>query len=136
LGFSETPGPSRDDPESPVDPSRDEPSEGIDPFEAFAEIQSRVARERAGRDPSIWLPGQEELDQEPIDPARETGFSVDARRLRGTPQVGVRLRQTDFHRLCRAAEIYGVRPTTLARMMILRGVKAILDAELRDKGIG
>jgi hypothetical protein len=38
--------------------------------------------------------------------------------------------------LKRAAEIYGVRPTTMARMMILRGVKAILDAELRDKGVG
>src|SRR5689334_4753335 len=81
------------------------------------------------RDPAIWLPGGSELDQDPTRPELETRYSVDARRLKGTPQVGVRLRQTDFHRLCRAAEIYGVRPTTMARMMILRGVKAILDAE-------
>ena len=76
-----------------------------------------------------------EPDDDRIDPL-ETQYSVDARRLKGTPQVGVRLRQSDFHRLSRAAEIYGVRPTTMARMMILRGVKAILDAELRDKGVG
>jgi hypothetical protein len=88
------------------------------------------------RDPAIWLPGGRELDQDPTRPELETRYSVDAHRLKGTPQVGVRLRQTDFHRLCRAAEIYGVRPTTMARMMILRGVKAILDAELRDKGVG
>jgi hypothetical protein len=102
---------------------------------AFSEAPA-PAREKARRDPALWLPGGSELDQDPTRPELETRYSVDARRLKGTPQVGVRLRQTDFHRLCRAAEIYGVRPTTMARMMILRGVKAILDAELRDKGVG
>ena len=33
-------------------------------------------------------------------------------------------------RLLQAAELYGVRPTTLARMMVVRGVNAIHDAEL------
>ena len=46
----------------------------------------------------------------------------------------MRLRPTDFERLRRVAELYGVRPTTLARMMVIRGVGAILDAELRRKG--
>ena len=108
----------------------------MDPFEAFARVRAKVSRERAGRDPAIWLPGESELDQAPTDPARETRYSVDAHRLKGTPQVGVRLRQTDFARLHKAAELYGVRPTTLARMMILRGVRAILDADLRQNGIG
>ena len=30
--------------------------------------------------------------------------------------------------------LHGVRPTTLARMMVIRGVKAIFDAELARKG--
>jgi hypothetical protein len=48
--------------------------------------------------------------------------------------VGVRLRPRDFERLGRAADLYGVRRTTLARMMIIRGVNAILEAELRRDG--
>jgi hypothetical protein len=46
----------------------------------------------------------------------------------------LRLRPRHYERLRRAASLYGVRPTTLARMMVVRGVNAILDAELeRDR---
>ncbi len=65
---------------------------------------------------------------------RETRFSGDSYGGRGNPQVSVRLRPSDFKRLRRAADLYGVRPTTLARMMVIRGVGAILDAELRRSG--
>jgi hypothetical protein len=82
-----------------------------------------------------WLPGGNDLDQERGLPAdSETRFNRDAWGGRGNPQVSIRLRPFDFRRLRRAAELYGVRPTTLARMMVIRGVNAILDAELRRDG--
>jgi hypothetical protein len=112
-------------------------SGGIDPFEAFARAESENAAERQSekekRDPAIWLPGPDDLDHEPGPPDSETGFSRDRWR-RGNPQVSLRLRPLDFDRLRRAADLYGVRPTTLARMMVIRGVRAILDAELRKHG--
>lgn len=112
-------------------------SGGIDPFEAFARAESENAAERQSpkekRGPAIWLPGPDDLDHEPGQPDSETGFSRDRWR-RGNPQVSVRLRPLDFDRLRRAADLYGVRPTTLARMMVIRGVRAILDAELRQHG--
>jgi hypothetical protein len=107
----------------------------MDPYEAFAKAASKSQSDKAKRDPAIWLPGGDVLDEErglPED--RETRFSGDAWGGRGNPQVSIRLRPYDFQRLRQAAELYGVRPTTLARMMVIRGVKAILDAELRREG--
>jgi hypothetical protein len=108
--------------------------ERIDPFQAFAEVAAKARDEKARREPVVWLPGGDHLDLEPIDESRETGFSADSYRGRGNPQVSVRLRPLDFDRLRRASQLYGVRPTTLARMMVIRGVRAILDAELYRRG--
>jgi hypothetical protein len=122
-------------PERPSEAPTDQDDERIDPYVAYAQAASK-AREReksAGR-PGIWLPGPEELDREPGLEDRETRFSRDAYGGRGNPQVSVRLRPRDFRRLREAADLYGVRPTTLARMMVIRGVTAILDAELRRDG--
>jgi hypothetical protein len=109
----------------------------MDPFEAFAQSAAKIAaereREKERRDPAIWLPGSDELDQDLGPPDSETGFSRDRWR-RGNPQVSLRLRPLDFDRLRRAADLYGVRPTTLARMMVIRGVRAVLDADLRKQG--
>ena len=43
-------------------------------------------------------------------------------------QVNVKLRGDEKADLDRAARRYGVAPTTLARMLVTRGVRAILDA--------
>jgi hypothetical protein len=130
---SEQPPPSAEVPESA--PSRDGDEERIDPFQAFAEVSAKVRTEKERREPVIWLPGENELDREEGTlPEAETRFSADSYGGRGNPQVSVRLRPSDFERLRRAAELYGVRPTTLARMMVIRGIRAILDAELNRKG--
>jgi hypothetical protein len=119
-------------------PEGEPPEERIDPYQAFADVASKVRkekeREKEKRQPAIWLPGEDDLDQENALADQETKFSGDGWRGRGNPQVGVRLRPSDFERLSRAAEIYGVRRTTFARMMIIRGVNAVLDAELRRDG--
>lgn len=102
-----------------------------DPDAAFAAAETRRKQREERRRPELWLPGEEELDREPEQP-EDTSFGVDDYVSGGSKQIGLRLRSRDFERLCQAAEVYGVRPTTLARMMVLRGVKAILDAERSD----
>jgi hypothetical protein len=110
-----------------------EDDEPMDPYLAFAEAEARRRSEKAKRDPAIWLPGPDDLDRDSLAD-RETRFSADSYGGRGNPQVGVRLRPLDFERLRKAADLYGVRPTTLARMMVIRGINAILDAELSRDG--
>jgi hypothetical protein len=135
--FSEVPGPDPS-PSEPAEAEGDDEGAGdeerIDPFEAFTEISSKVRKEKAERDPAISLPGEDDLDQEGTYVDEETKFSGDGWRGRGNPQVGVRLRPRDFERLGEAASLFGVRRTTFARMMIIRGVKAVLDAERRRDG--
>jgi hypothetical protein len=100
--------------------------------QAIAEAEARRQRRKKLRAPGVWLPGSDDLGRDPAIPSEETGFSVDSRR--SSQQVGIRLTPTHFAQLCEVADLYGVRPTTLARMMVIRGVKAVLDAELRRKG--
>jgi hypothetical protein len=108
----------------------------VDPYVAFAEAaaKERERKEEEEGDSATWLPGEDDLDQEHSLPDAETRFSHDAYGGRGNPQVSVRLRPSDFQRLRRAADLYGVRPTTFARMMVIRGVRAVLDTELRRDG--
>jgi hypothetical protein len=40
--------------------------------------------------------------------------------------VGVKLRQVDYDLLAQAAELCGVAPSTLARMLVRRGAQAII----------
>jgi hypothetical protein len=134
---SEEPSPSGEVPGSGSDSTESvDPDERIDPFAAFAQAAAKEReRKKREREPGIWLPGADELDHETGRLAdQETRFSRDAWGGRGNPQVSVRLRPSDFERLRQAADLYGVRPTTLARMMVIRGVGAILDTELRRKG--
>jgi hypothetical protein len=49
-----------------------------------------------------------------------------ARRQAAVRQVGVKLRPVDYDLLAQAAELYGVAPSTLARMLVRRGAQAII----------
>jgi hypothetical protein len=117
-----------------VDASTREDGESIDPLQAFAEVVAKVRQEGRKEDPGIWLPGTDDLDTQDGLADSETRFSHDAWGGRGNPQVSIRLRPADFERLGKAADLYGVRRTTLARMMVIRGVTAILDTEMRRQG--
>ena len=50
-------------------------------------------------------------------------------RPHATRQVGVRLTPSDYELLIQAAELYGVAPSTLARMLVRRGAQAIVARE-------
>jgi hypothetical protein len=110
-----------------------EESEGLSQRDrGFAEAEANIARREERRNPGTWLPGVDDLDSEP-GPGDETGFSRDDFVGHGSRQLGLRLRPKHFDRLCQVAELYGVRPTTLARMMVIRGVNAVIEAENRRK---
>jgi hypothetical protein len=51
------------------------------------------------------------------------------RQPRKDRQVGVKLSAEDYDALVDAADIYGITPTTLARMLVRRGVLAVLRGD-------
>jgi hypothetical protein len=66
---------------------------------------------------------------------REIDFVGDGPPLPEEPmvrQVNVRLDRDQYRDLCDAADLYGVAPTTMARMLVRRGARAVLDERRRD----
>jgi hypothetical protein len=61
------------------------------------------------------------------------GSGALARRQVAVRQVGVKLRPVDYDLLTEAARLYGVAPSTLARMLVRRGAQAIIDRERPDE---
>jgi hypothetical protein len=79
------------------------------------------------------MPGPGELERD-FEPADDTEFGTDGPAREYTSrQLGIRLRPKHYERLLECARLYGVRPTTFARMMIVRGTNAIHEAELRAR---
>jgi hypothetical protein len=101
--------------------------------ESMARAAAEKAREEKRRAPVVWMPGAGELDRDPA-PGDDTDFGTDGPvRDYTSRQLGIRLRPNHWERLLECARLYGVRPTTMARMMIVRGTNAIHDAELRAR---
>jgi hypothetical protein len=104
-----------------------------DYISAMARARQRKERDEQRRAPGTWLPGSDDFDRDP-EPGEDTEFGVDGPiREYTSRQLGLRLRPKQFERLLEAARLYGVRPTTMARMMVVRGINAIYDAELRSR---
>jgi hypothetical protein len=100
---------------------------------SVAEAAARKARDEERRAPGVWMPGPDHFDRDP-EPGDGTDFGTDGPEREYTSrQLGLRLRPKHYERLLEAARLYGVRPTTMARMMIVRGTNAIHDAELRAR---
>jgi hypothetical protein len=75
-----------------------------------------------------WLPAHDLADESRVPTLQH------AEKAR---QVGVRLSAAQYQRLARAAELHGVAPTTLARVLINRGAIAVLNAYWHGEvGIG
>jgi hypothetical protein len=104
-----------------------------DYLEAAARARAQKEREERRRAPGTWMPGPDDFDRDP-EPSDDTEFGTDGPvREYTSRQIGVRLRPKQFERLLECARLYGVRPTTMARMMIVRGTNAIHEAELRSR---
>ena len=69
----------------------------------------------------------------------ETLEDQDRRRRTYTRQVGIRLSHGQFQELSHAADLYGVAPGTMARMLVRRGARAVLEArhlyDLKQGGV-
>jgi hypothetical protein len=94
-------------------------------LEELEEREAAIAgRSQPGRmdPPGEWLPGGSLADGR--EPARRPKLAY--------RQVGVKLSWSQYRELQHAAELYGVTPTTLARMMVNRGTRAILESNRRD----
>jgi hypothetical protein len=84
--------------------------------------------------PPSQLRAQADPPERPSLPGRVLAEDDGQReRRRSQRRVTVRLDWSQYGELQRAAELYGVRPTTLARMLINRGVAAILTEYRRDE---
>jgi hypothetical protein len=118
--------------------------ERLDPFTAVARALARMEAEAAKQPrkqpivlgepatdmdpPSGWL-GVDDFET-PV-PGDEPNEDRDRRRRVFTRQVGIRLSPEQYAELSRAAEIYGVAPGTMARMLVKRGSRAVIDARRR-----
>ncbi|MGH2963854.1 MAG: hypothetical protein ACRDMH_00520 [Solirubrobacterales bacterium] len=102
-------------------------SEDYPSLEAFLD---RIVEERAKVQGGLEGPRPRSRLPTPSLPGAELG---DLRRPSGRPpatrQVGVRLTPPDYELLTQAAELYGVAPSTLARMLVRRGAQAIVARE-------
>jgi hypothetical protein len=72
--------------------------------------------------PAGWMPDASELASVGGPDSREEGSR------NKQCQVNVRLDPADYRALTAAAQLYGTRPTTFARMLINRGAQATLAA--------
>ena len=116
----------------------------LPPFEALAralnamdEAEARRPRRQPvveGRKPTDMDPRSGWLvagDFETPVAGDEPDEGRDRRRRIFTRQVGIRLSPDQYGELSRAADLYGVAPGTMARMLVKRGSRAVLDARRR-----
>lgn len=95
-------------------------------FEVAVEIDHAAADARNARDEARYA-------------ARRTGYPLPApgpehATARATIQVNIRLRADDHERLADAARSVGLRPTTLARALVLNGAAQILREHAGSEG--
>lgn len=121
--------------------SVDEPERRLPPTEAIAKaVAEAESREwqRPRKHPeepldetnpkSGWLESADFRDASAADDGIE---DRDRRRRTYTRQVCVRLSAAQHAELSNAADLYGVAPGTMARMLVRRGARAVLDARWR-----
>jgi hypothetical protein len=97
----------------------------------IAYLEREQNRYRVTRDPQVDLPPTDV--QLPPDAAPPQPQSPERKRVR---QLGLKLAIEDYDQLAAAAEAYGVTPTTLARMLVRRGARAMLRVDRAEGGSG
>jgi hypothetical protein len=79
-----------------------------------------------------YQPGARGVTEDPPAvsvPAVELADLPEGTRRGRVRQVGIKLSRAQFEDLVRAASLYGVRPSTMARLLVNRGVGAVLDRD-------
>lgn len=107
-------------------------SAGLATSRPDAEERPRKHREDAvsEMDPaSGWLESSDFA--RPDFPAGAAIEDQDRRQRTYTRQVCIRLSASHYQELAHAADLYGVAPGTMGRMLVKRGARAVLDARRR-----
>ena len=115
----------RTDAEQPDEPAGWWESYGYESLQDYLDEQDRVYEAVMGRQPK-----RRSVDELPAatlgKPEVPPGRNALRRRSR---QLGLKLTEDEFAQLSAAAATYGVRPTTLARMLVHKGVRAIAELD-------
>lgn len=111
--------------------------------EILAEQREKRTRAAATRPRKHQVDGEKPWDMDPAAGWLESGdFEApladgeidegrDRRQRTYIRQVGIRLSHSQYAELSHAAGLYGVAPGTMARMLVRRGSRAVLDARRR-----
>ncbi len=78
-----------------------------------------------------WLEASDFAGPGPPGGRPEPVEDRDRRRLTYSRQVCIRLSNSQYQELAHAADLYGVAPGTMGRMLVKRGARAVLDARRR-----
>jgi hypothetical protein len=89
-------------------------------IDRILEERAKLQGEPIDRRPPPTLPAPSPPGAELADLPRPQGRPSAAR------QVGIKLTHADYELLAEAAELYGVAPSTLARMLVRRGAHAVV----------
>lgn len=111
---------------NPAEDQAGEETEGADWITALAKAQDEEEARKDRLRSRRFLPSEEELLRE-----AEEGLAKAHPPPPASEQVSVRLQPAQWKRLLIVSEMSGMRPTTMARLLINRGARAIIDEELR-----
>jgi hypothetical protein len=97
-------------------------------FSSFEEFLEGLEADQTRLNELYW--GRRRRDPPPASlPGGEIGDVGKVRRRKPVRQVGIKLRPADYEALASAAFLYGVRPSTMARLLVNRGVRAVLESK-------
>jgi hypothetical protein len=105
--------------------------EEFDSFADFFAYIDAVTRWNSGLPPPRRLPGRAESAIAVPEPSAPG--AVPHRRAVKARHVGVRLTNADYELLAQLARAHAVPPGTMARMLVVRGIRAVADRE-EDRG--
>jgi hypothetical protein len=95
-------------------------------MEDFLKALEAVNRHNNGLPPPVPAPKAEELEE--IAPIARLPRPASHFKPTKTRHLGLRLTEADFARLQRMAVAHAVRPGTMARMLVVRAIRAVADA--------
>jgi hypothetical protein len=100
------------------------PSE-FDSMDDFWKFKDAIIRWNSGLPPLRQMPDEDQ--RAPFVPVAKAPKPASRFKPTKSRHVGLRLTETDYAMLCELARAHGVRPGTMARMLVIRAVRAAAD---------
>lgn len=100
-------------------------SADFDSMDDFWRFKEAFVRWNSGLPPPRELPDGDQ--SAPAVPVARVPKPASRFKPTKSRHLGLRLTETDFSMLCELARAHGVRPGTMARMLVIRAVRASVD---------